>query len=243
MEQSTIIIADDNPRDREYITSLLTQYNIIETDGSIAAALEASKYNAPYIITDIQMPEKNGIELAKSVWQEKPDARILFWTNHGDETYVRSLSKIIPPDTVYGYILKNNPVTDLIEAVISVFDDCCCWIDPKLRPVQSRTNLKESSLNQFEYDVLIDIALGLTDNMIAKRHYLTRRGAQNRIKTLYQKLLSTDNLEDIVGESVNLRTRTITIALRRGLLNSFELEKEEQKYIAWINNSPNFNNN
>jgi len=232
MSIPTIIIADDNPRDLEYLSSLLSQFNVIQTNNASDAYSEAIRFETPYIITDIQMPETNGIELAKELLNKKNSSRILFWSNHGDETYVRSLSKIIPPDTVYGFILKNNPSDELLQAINSVFIDCLCWIDPKIRSVENRTNIKESALNQFEYDVLIDIALGLTDKMIAQRHYLTLRGAQNRIKTLYQKLLSNDELEDTIGESINLRARAITIALRRGLLNTFELEQEEKKYLT-----------
>jgi DNA-binding NarL/FixJ family response regulator len=86
-----------------------------------------------------------------------------------------------------------------------------------------------------EYEVLVDIALGLTDNMIAQRRYLSRRGAQNRLKSLYNKLGVTQSPDDgTKGEALNLRTRAISIAMRRGLLNSFELEQEEARLQEWL---------
>ena len=39
---------------------------------------------------------------------------------------------------------------------------------------------------------------------------------------------------DKVGDAFNLRNRAVAIALRRGLINSFELEHEEDELQAWL---------
>lgn len=230
-----VIIAEDNPRDREFLSKNLTNYSLllsVDSGNALELALQAPE---PRIITDLQMPDINGVELAKKIWQEAPLARIIFWSHYGDETYIRSLSQIIPADTVYGYILKDNPSDILNIACHSVFNEDQCWIDKKLRSVQTRTHTSNSAVNDTEYEVLIDIALGLTDNMIAQRRYLSRRGAQNRLKSLYSKLgVSHDKDENSKSEHLNLRTRAISIAMRRGLLNNFELEQEEQHLQKWM---------
>ena len=83
--------------------------------------------------------------------------------------------------------------------------------------------------------VLIDIALGLTDNVIAKRRYLSRRGVQSRLKSLYQKLNIRGILDhDTDSEVMNPRSRAVAIALQRGLINSEELAREEQELSRWI---------
>lgn len=229
-----IIIAEDNPRDREFLTHNLTNYSLLLSADSTQALELALKSMSPRIITDLQMPEINGIELAKHIWKEKPNAQIVFWSHYGDETYIRSLSRIIPPDTVYGYILKDNPSNILQQACHAVFEEDQCWIDTKLRPVQSRTHTSDSAVNDIEYEVLIDIALGLTDIMIAQRRYLSRRGAQNRLKSLYSKLGVAQLSDDNHSDALNLRTRAISVAMRRGLLNNFELEHEEQLLQKWL---------
>ena len=228
-----IIIAEDNPRDREYLIKTLDDYQLELTDSAQKALDIALQYDAPYIITDLQMPEMNGIELAKKLWQEKPTARILFWSHYGDETYIRSLAKIIPEETVYGYLLKDNPSDVLKKATKALFEECQCWIDPNLKATQARSKSPHSAISDVEYEVLVDIALGLTDNLIAERHYLSRRGAQNRLKSLYNKLdvSQDDNNKD----SLNLRTRAVSVAMRRGLINSYELENEERAFQEWRN--------
>jgi DNA-binding NarL/FixJ family response regulator len=230
-----VIIAEDNPRDREFLASNLTDFSLILSIDSTHALELALKTPAPCIITDLQMPGMNGIELAKHIWKQSPLARIVFWSHYGDETYIRSLSKIIPTETVYGYILKDNPSDILNKACHAVFDEDQCWIDARLRQAQSRTHTSDSAINDMEYEVLIDIALGLTDNMIAQRRYLSRRGAQNRLKSLYNKLGVTHDQDDLShGEALNLRTRAISVAMRRGLLNNFELEQEEGNLQRWL---------
>ena len=87
-----------------------------------------------------------------------------------------------------------------------------------------------------EYEVLIDIALGLTDNSIAERRYLSRRGVQNRLHTLYAKLCADAGISTtrVGGEVLNARTRAVAVALQRGLINAFELEREQRILEGWM---------
>jgi len=235
-----LIIAEDNPRDREFLCSVLKDYKLSVVDNGNDAYRLATNTEEPYIISDLQMPECNGIELAKKVWQERPLARIIFWTQFQDEIYIRSLVDIIPAETVYGYILKNNPSEQLLKAINFVFYERQCWIDPQVRPVQQRTQQSKSMISDLEFEVLIDIALGLTDEMIAKRRYLSRRGVQSRLKSLYAKLkIEHDKLSlSPFGQKVNLRSRAVAIALQRGLVNPTELSNAEMELMDWFKTIP-----
>jgi len=83
---------------------------------------------------------------------------------------------------------------------------------------------------------LVDISLGLTDNLIAQRRYLSRRGVQSRLNSLYGKLsLDQEQFQsDKVGDAFNLRNRAVAVALRRGLINAFELEHEDDDLQEWL---------
>ena len=104
-----------------------------------------------------------------------------------------------------------------------------------------RHKIRRERVSQVEYEVLIDIALGLTDNLIAQRRYLSRRGVQNRLQSLYSKLgVEQEKLVDsLSGEGINMRARAVAIALHRGLINAFELKQDEQCFrFGWkISNS------
>lgn len=231
--EKTLLIIEDNPRDRDYLDSLFPDYAVAKlADGNEAASIINERY-FPYIISDIQMPGMDGIQLAKTLWQTHKNSRIIFWTQFSDEMYLRALAKIIPPETVYGFVLKNNRAETLRKAAQTVFVENQCWIDSKVRPVQARLHNPHQALTDTEYEALIDIALGLTDNTIAKRRYLSRRGVQNRLKSLYEKI-TEENGFSLCSEAFNSRSRTISIAFRRGLINAFTLEEEEKKLQSWL---------
>ena len=236
MSPHDIIIAEDNPRDREFLVEHLSGVRLQQAVDGEEALILAEQYTEPFVISDIQMPRMNGIDFARALWQKNPAARILFWTQYDDEMYVRALAKIIPPETVYGYVLKTNLFDTIEKAIKAVFTDCQCWIDPKVRPVQARMTASDGNITDAEFEALIDIALGLTDNAIARRHYLSRRGAQSRLKSLYQKLGADQHpaINDKLADTINLRSRTVAIALDRGLLNQEILREESRRLDKWL---------
>lgn len=231
-----IIITDDNPRDRTYLAEVLKDYDTLLTANAAEAIQACDSEAEPWLITDIQMPDCNGIELARHIWNSHRTARILFWSHHNDEAYVRALAKLIPAETVYGYLLKNNSSDILLRATDAVFNECQCWIDPLVRPIQARVQHHCDALSDAEYEVLVDIALGLTDNAIAERRLLSRRGVQNRLQSLYGKLgANSDNVSTSNdAETINIRARAVSLALQRGLINAFELKEQEKDLSNWL---------
>ena len=249
MEPLKIIIAEDNPKDLEFLELLISSWDeevsMTHAHNGRAALELGLNQEAPLVISDIQMPELNGIDFARELWQHKPAARIVFWSQFKDEMYVRSLAKIVPPETVYGYILKSSSKERIASAIHTVLIDEQCWIAPEVRKVQGRAGHSLTALSDIEYEALLDISLGLTDNLIAQRRYLSRRGVQSRLNSLYSKLgIDQEQFHsEKYGDSFNLRNRAVAVSLARGLINAFEMENEEQDFQTWFkrfqrNNKP-----
>lgn len=229
-----IIVVEDNLRDREYLLLSLGGMEFEITDrGDLALEMFKAKPES-YIISDLQLPGINGVELASEVCNLVPTARIVIWSQYNDEIYLRTLGQIIPAEALYGYVLKNNPTKILNRAVNSVFTDEQCWIDPQIRPVQARYQPRESGITNAEYEVLADIALGMTDQLIAKRRFLSKRGVQSRLKSLYEKL-GIDRSSS--NDGINPRSRAVALALTRGLLNKHELDRAEIRFSEWRRNN------
>ncbi len=231
-----LLVAEDNPRDRDFLQQQLGHRSLSFAASGDDAWRRLSNLPDVGLITDIQMPGLNGIELARRLWTLRPDAPVLFWTQHGDEVYVRTLERDSGGQRVYGLVLKDSPPEALRKAAAAVFDDGQCWTDPRLRPVRSRAGERHSGVTDAEFDVLVDVALGLTDRMIADRHMLTRRGVQNRLRSLYEKLgVDAEQFrEENIGDAFNPRARAVASAFSRGLLNAYELERANDRLQAWL---------
>ncbi|MGI9401588.1 MAG: response regulator transcription factor [Rhizobiaceae bacterium] len=234
------LVAEDDPFHRSFLKATLNSAlddcaEIYEAeDGSEAVDLLA-KHQISGIIMDLQMPNANGVETARIIWRDCPDMRILFWSNYADEAYVRGISRIVPNGAVYGYLLKTASVDRLELAIRGVFREDQCIIDREVRGVQQRTENNREGLSDSEFEVLVDIALGMTDKAIAARRKISTRGVQSRLKHLYDKL-GIDQSVSLAGDGpvYNSRTRAVAIAISRGLLNSDGLAAGEDELDEWL---------
>lgn len=230
-----LLVAEDQPRDREALQPSLVGFRVRNASSGDEALKALSDDTLDGLVADIQLPGLNGIELARRFWRRHPEKPVLFWTQHGDEMYLRTLERE-NPNRCYGIILKDSPTEELRAAIKAVFLHGQSWIDPRLKDVRRRAVEPHYGVSDAEFEVLIDIALGLTDRMIAERRYLTRRGVQNRLRSLYQKLgVDAEQFrEDGVGDAFNPRSRAVATALARGLLNPYELERANAALDAWL---------
>jgi DNA-binding NarL/FixJ family response regulator len=129
-------------------------------------------------------------------------------------------------------VLKTASEERLRLALRSLFIEQQCVIDREIRGVQQKSQDQVLGLSDTEYEVLQDIALGLTDRAIASRRSLSLRSVQNRLQQLYEKLgvyQPTDR-----NHAFNLRARAVSIALLRKLLNRNALEQAEAELQQWI---------
>ncbi|MGH1466060.1 MAG: response regulator transcription factor [Cognatishimia sp.] len=212
----------------------------LASDGAGAIdAFKAADYDC--VVLDLQMPKVTGVEVAKSIWAQRPSTKILFWSNYTEEAYIRGITKIVPRAAVYGYILKSAPEEQLKLALQGVFVAEQCVIDREVRGVQQRAGDRLSGLSELEYEALVDLCLGLTDKAMAARRNVSLRGAQSRLQSLYQKLgLDKGDIPSGKwGPCFNSRTRAISLALTQGILNADALRREEESLKIWLAESIN----
>lgn len=235
-----VLIVEDDPLHRSYLNEAVRAAlpecdMVIEAADGAAGERIARENKSAHIVMDLQMSGRNGIEAARTIWKERPDTRILFWSNYADEAYVRGVSRIVPVGAAYGYVLKSASDDRLKLALRSIFIESQCVIDREVRGLQQRSQNPAGGLTESEYEVLIDVALGLTDNAIARRRNLSLRSVQNRLQQLYAKL-GVYNPGGASGETgrINLRARAVAAAILRKVINVSSLEREERELQAWL---------
>ncbi len=236
-----ILIAEDNVAQRRYLKELLerefsSHVPIIEAADGASTVELALEHRPSLCVLDIQMPRLSGVKAARSIWKEYPAARIIFWTQFPHEVYINEIRKIVKsvePPPAYGFIDKNNPESRFLRFVATVLEDGADMIDPAFKD-----SFKRPLLTEFEAEALYFLALGLSNWAIARKCSLSQRGVESRLATLYEKLfVSTAEGTSHEGYdklAYNMRTRAFFEALRRGLINSDELEKASTDLDAWI---------
>jgi DNA-binding NarL/FixJ family response regulator len=237
----SILIAEDNEAQRHYLRELLAKEFpghepfFEASDGEAAAGL-ALEHRPMLSILDIQMPKLSGVKAARAIWKDFPAARIIFWTQFPHEIYINEIRKIVrstEPQPTYGFIHKNNPETRFLRFVAAVLEDGADMIDPAFKD-----SFQRPLLTEFESEALRYLALGLSNWAIARKCSLSLRGVESRLATLYEKLFTESALgtefEAYEKLAYNTRTRAFFEALRRGLINSEELESAEKELEKWF---------
>lgn len=232
-----VLIVEDDPLHRAWLgeavrAALPECREIVEaTDGTEGEA-RAREMPDAHVVMDLQMQPRTGIDAARTIWRERPATRILFWSNYSDEAYVRGVSRIVPPGAAYGYVLKSASGERLRLALRGIFVENQCVIDGEVRGTQQKSALHSLALSEAEYEVLLDIALGLTDRAISVRRGLSLRSVQNRLQAIYDKL----GVHAAEGQEgfYNLRGRAVALAVLRRLLNRGTLERAEADLAEWF---------
>jgi DNA-binding NarL/FixJ family response regulator len=138
-------------------------------------------------------------------------------------------------------VLKSASEEGMRSALRGVFAEGHCIIDREVRGIQHRVQDRLEGITDSEYQSLIDLALGLTDKAIAARRGLSTRGAQARIRHLYEKLgIAFD--EGDSNAVFNMRTRAIYLGLARGLINVDALRREQESLDVWLAGIPPIKN-
>jgi len=111
-----IVVADDNPAVRHYLRSLLELQSTWRVCGEARTggeALERVKENVPdMILLDFQMPDLNGLDVARQIVQLFPNIPILMVTIHLSRQLAEEAKKV----GIRGVCLKSD-VGSIVGAV------------------------------------------------------------------------------------------------------------------------------
>jgi DNA-binding NarL/FixJ family response regulator len=113
-----IVIADDDPMILDQIGLLLeTDFDVVGRASDGRALVEMVKRLSPsVVVTDITMPELNGIEAAKKIAKTYPNVKIVMLSIHEDQYIVDAAFEA----GASGYVLKLSASTELIPAIKKV---------------------------------------------------------------------------------------------------------------------------
>lgn len=230
MSGACVLIAEENQGLAKFAVSIFDELGLpTEVCVSVDKLIEASQKFSNFLLS-VDLSDGEGMPASKELWARNPSARILYWAERVAETCVRQALEFVPDDTVFGYITKHISSQGLKSAASQVFVEDQCFLQLEVSNVLKRLQDPKLGLTPHEYEVLVDIAVGLTDKAIAERRYLSRRGVTNRLNSVYRKLDLVQEESVKWGQTYNLRTRAVRLALKRGVLTEDLIDLEEK---AW----------
>jgi len=188
-----VLIVDDHAVVRSGLRRILDAESDVEVVGEAGtvreAVFEARSSKPDVILMDVVMPEQSGIEGAPEVLKEAPEARILMLSMQDDPRYVREAFAA----GAAGYVLKEAADAEVVEAVRRVAAGES-YVHPalgaRLVAVESEEHRRaeRDPLSDRERQVLRLLALGHTNQEIARMLYISVRTAETHRAHVMQKL-------------------------------------------------------
>lgn len=210
-----VMIADDHSLIREGIKQLL------EFDGSIEVVSEAANgvecldklenHIPDILLLDINMPEKNGLEVLDEIKKKDYDVKVLILTVHNELEYLLKAVDI----GVDGYILKDSESAELKRAIRSIMSGenyIQASLIPALNNRLANRDIdkdKIDSLTSRELEVLIQVANGMINKEIATSLNISERTVKNHVSNIFKKIDVSD------------RTQAAVFAIKNNIITLF----------------------
>lgn len=211
-----LVIAEDETITREMLARLLALEDDIEVVGTASdgvKALTVLRHQKPdVLLTDINMPQMNGIDLTDTLRREMPEIKVVILTIYNDDDRVFAAIKA----GARGYVLKDSPPEETIAAVRAAGKGEAL-LHPslvsrvlsefgRLSTQKAADNAVFAELTDREREVLTEIGKGRRNKEIADALFISEKTVKNHISNIFAKL------------EVNSRAEAALLAARQGLV-------------------------
>ena len=206
-----ILIVDDHAVVRSGLRLLLEAEDDLEPIGEAGSAreaiFEARELKPDVILMDVVMPDGSGLDAVPTLLHERPETKVLVLSMQDDPSYVREAFAA----GASGYVLKEAADEEVVAAVREVAGGGR-YVHPELgarlvaAETEERKRAEEDPLSERESEVLRLLALGHTNQEIAKQLFISVRTAETHRAHIMQKL------------RLSSRAELVRYALDRGLL-------------------------
>ena len=215
-EPIRILIADDHPVVREGLRGLLSlraNFTVVgEAEDGEEVVLKAAELAPDVIILDLEMPRQNGLEAARTILAQNPQARILLLTSFAKDQRLFACLEL----GVLGCLLKDSAPQELFRAIQDVHRGELALHPAIARRLLQRRHVAQpentpDGLTERELDVLRLLAHGRNNQEIADALVVSLPTVRSHVNHILNKL----QLEN--------RSQAILYALRHGVISLDDL--------------------
>ena len=208
-EKIKVLIADDQVLLRGSLRILVDTAEDMTACAEAATGRQAidltARHHPDVVLMDIRMPDTDGLTATGHITATHPDTRVLILTTFDIDTYVYEALRA----GASGFVLKDTPPSDLLNAIRIVaagdallspgvtrrlIAEFANRPAPATRPVKNLTGLTPR-----ERDVLLLVALGLSNTELAAHLHLSPATAKTHISHLLTKLGARDRAQLVIA--------------------------------------------
>lgn len=163
-------------------------------------ALEFIKKNTvDLVITDISMPQMNGIELTKAIKAINSNIKVIALSMHNDIHHINEMLDA----GISGYLLKNTGNEELILSINKIMEGGVHYSQEVSDTIlknytntqQKKANIDKINITEREREIIVLITKEYSNAQIADQLFISERTVETHRKNIYKKT----NTNNIVG--------------------------------------------
>ena len=195
-----MLVCDDHALVRSGLRRLLESEQGFEVVGEAADAEQAitgvTELHPAVLLLDVVLPGRSGIDAIPDFLAASPETRILVLSMQDDPSYVRQAFSA----GAHGYLLKEAADAELVQAIQDVAAGHR-YVHPSLgarlaaAEAEAHDRAEADPLSEREHEVLRLLALGHTNQEIAKELFISVRTAETHRARIMQKLRLSSRAE------------------------------------------------
>ncbi len=200
-----VLLVDDQTIIRDGLRALLSMHADIEVAGEAGngrEAVELVRFLKPDIVlTDIRMPEMDGVEATQRIKKEFPDTVVIVLTTFDDDEYIIKAMTY----GASGYLLKDMGADKLIEAIhdglrgnIILPGRVAAKITSKLVG-SAPADIAPGDFSEREIEIIRLMMQGKNNRDIAEALYLSTGTVKNYISQIYLKINVNDRANAVLA--------------------------------------------
>ena len=206
-----INIVDDHSLLTESLADAINRSNVAHvsrTFSTLETCRQTLEERCPdVLLLDISMPDGNGIAFCRQMLGLHPKLKIICITIHDEYSVIHRMMGT----GVHGYLLKSSPISELIEAIQTVWKGGR-YVSQEVKAIISKSEPVTVFLSNVERNILRLICEGYTNPEIASQLSLSTE----TINWYRKRLLAKYGVKN----TVNL----VTLVLKKQILPDFNLD-------------------
>jgi DNA-binding NarL/FixJ family response regulator len=193
----TVLLADDHPMILEGLKKLLEpEFDVVGAVADGRALLEtAEQWRPDLVITDISIPEIDGIEATRRLRAAVPGVVVVILSVHAEPSWVRAAFAA----GACGYLTKSSAPEEIELAVREVLQGHL-YVSPRVAraavlPPEGARRESGEALTPRELDIVRLLGTGLGNKEIASRLGVAVTTVRTHLNSVYDKLGSASRVE------------------------------------------------